>query len=157
LAALLLSVASLRAADQPADESSPSPPWYKRMFGAKAKPDEKKAETETDKAPTREDVKRSLDQEQAVYLQRLALCSRLRQIAAEKDDQALMSKSDALEQQATDIYLARTKTLPTILEDVKAAEAVLDQKRSTTPTGSAASNNRPVGRAPNGRPIVSRE
>jgi hypothetical protein len=156
VAALLLSVASPRAADQPADESSPSPPWYKRIFGAKAKPDDKNSDSEQEKAPTREEVKHSLDQEQAVYLQRLAFCSRLRQIAAEKDDQALLRKADVLEQQATDIYLARTKTLPTIMEDVKAAEATLDQKRTSPATGAAA-NNRPVSRAPNGRPIISRE
>jgi hypothetical protein len=151
--ALLLSAGLLHAAEPPADES-PSPPWYKRMFGSKPKPADNKPETPAaDKAPTRDDVKRSLDQEQKVYLQRLEFCSRLRQIAAQTNDDELLRKADNLEQQATDVYLKRTQTLPAILQDVKVAEAALDQKRESAATGSAA-NRSNASRAPNGRPLI---
>jgi hypothetical protein len=157
VAALLLSVGSLRAADpQPSDDSGPAP-WYKRMFtSSKAKAAEKKPEPVEEKAPTREEVAKSLDLEQKTYLQRLEFCTKLRQIGVETKDEALVRKAEALEQMAHDRYLAKTSKLPAILQDVKAAEAKLEEKKNWGSPSGSASAGQPK-RAPNGRAITTPE
>jgi hypothetical protein len=155
-AALLLPAGALYAADDaPSDGAAP---WYKRPFGGKAKPPEKKAGEPAEKPPTREDVARSLKQEQAGYLERLNFCSKLRQIAAETNDEALLRKADDLEQTATDIYMQRTGKLKTLLENAEEAEAALSRKKPAAAAGTAWGDkpSRPT-RAPNGRPLPNRE
>lgn len=106
--------------------------------------------------PSRQDVAKSLELEQKSYLERLQFCTRLRQIAAETGDDKLIEKADFLEEQATKLYLRKTSTLNGLVEDIKAAEAHLEERRNNpTPVGSAANNGR--GRAPNGRPVGPRE
>lgn len=105
--------------------------------------------------PTRQQVAASLDQEQKAYLERLQFCTRLRQIAAESGDNKLLEKADYLETQATELYMRKTAPLKSIMQDVKAAEAHLEERRNNpTITGSAANAPR---RAVNGRPIIGRE
>ena len=153
LAALLLSIGTTFAADPQPAEDTPASPWYKRLFAGSSKPavPEKKSEPEAEKPPTRDEVAKSLDYEQKLYLKRLEFCTRLRQIAVESKDDSLLVKADALEKQATDVYLSKTSKLPTILQDVKAAEAALDAKKSETSPRGSASNSRPS-RPTNGRP-----
>src|SRR5271166_3001565 len=156
-ALLLLSVSPLWADDPPAADGAAATPWYKRIFGgSQPKPDTPVEPTAPRQPITQKDVSRSLEQEQKLYLERLQFCTRLRQIATETNDNALMLKADDLEQQATQVYTKRTKTLPALLQDAKAAEAALDQKNEPKPAGTA-STNRVTGHYPNGKPITSQE
>ena len=110
-------------------------------------------------APTRQDVAKSLEQEQKIYLDRLQFCTKLRQVASETSDDKLLQKADALEQQATELYMRKTAPLKTLVEDIKAAETHLEERRNnpTPPKGTASTGGRVTGRALNGRPIIAKE
>ncbi len=154
-ALLLLMAAPICIAEPTASEDAP-PPWYKRLFSSsKPKPAPKPPEaTTSEKPPTWKDVSRSLEQETALYLERINLCTRLRQIATETGDEALIQKADALEQQADFVFKKRTKPLESIVKDVKTSEAALEQRRQST---AGASASRVGGRSANGRPIPQPE
>jgi hypothetical protein len=108
--------------------------------------------------PTRQEVAKSLEQEQKVYLERLQFCTRLRQIAAETGDDKLLEKADFLETQATDVYMRKTAPLKSLVQSVKAAEAHLEERRNNpTPANGTASNGSRSSRSPNGRPMIVRE
>jgi hypothetical protein len=111
------------------------------------------------KSPTRQEVAKSLEQEQKVYLERLQFCTKLRQIAAETSDDKLLEKAEFLEQQATDLYMRKTAPLKTLVQEIKAAEAHLEERRNNpTPAhGTASNGGRIGGRAPNGKPVVVKE
>jgi hypothetical protein len=159
MAALLLSAATLCAADSAptADDSAPVP-WYKRIFSdPKPKPTPKPAAPEP--PITRQDVARSVEQEQKVYMERLAFCTKLRQIAVQTGDEELERKANELEKQAFDVFTKRTAKLPALMDSVKASESALDKKNSEPAAGSASASPTKTynGRAPNGRPIVASE
>jgi hypothetical protein len=146
------------AAEPPADDRAKAP-WIQRVFGS-SKPDAEPPSSAPIPAPvpTWKDVSRSLEQERAIYMDRLQYCTRLRQIAVESNDEELLRKADELEELAEAVYTKRTRSLPSIVEDVKAAEAARDQRRPAgAPAGSASATPRVTGRAPNGRPIIARE
>jgi hypothetical protein len=50
--------------------------------------------------------------EEADFLRRLAVSDRLRELALEKQDDALLQQADRLEEQARDLYTKRTAHLP---------------------------------------------
>jgi hypothetical protein len=129
--------------------------WTTAGWAAPPKPDTP-ARSPT---PSRQEVAKSLEQEQKVYLERLQFCTKLRQIAAETNDDKLLEKADFLEQQATDLYMRKTAPLKTLVQDIKAAEAHLEERRNnpTPANGTASNGTRPSGRAPNGRPISVKE
>lgn len=156
VAAMLLALAtqSANAAEPP--EENAATPWYKRIFSSPKPKPAPATDAPVEKSPTWTEVSRSLDQERAVYMERLQFCTRLRQIAVESGDEELQQKASQLEDQAEEVYMKRTRKLPSIVQDVKAAEAALEQK-STPPKGTASTNRVSQGRAPNGRPIVTRE
>ncbi|HEX3149070.1 MAG TPA: hypothetical protein VHR66_13395 [Gemmataceae bacterium] len=106
------------AEEPPAEEQSI--PWYRWLFlGERAKP--KKPETTAAKPtttrekppapPTKEALAKTLADEQKVYLQRLDAITKIRSIAADQNDEAMLQKADELEKQATEIYNQRTARL----------------------------------------------
>ncbi len=138
---LLLAVAApIRAADPPAEEMT-SVPWYRWAFlGERPKPvAPKPAATKpvVARAPTKEEAARSLEQEQAVYLQRLAAISKIRLIAEERGDDDLRRKADDLERQADEVFRQRTAKLTGSGDD----RGKLDRTRDEG-TGSADASRR---------------
>ncbi len=122
-----------------------------------AAPPKPAPKAEPSKTPTREQIAQSLEQEQKTYLERMQVCTRLRAIALEKEDEKMMQEVDALEQQAFELYMKRTAPLKSLVEQVRAAEAHLEERSNNpTPAGSAANGGR-TNRAPNGRPIAIKE
>jgi hypothetical protein len=58
-----------------------------------------------------ETLAEALRAEQDAYLRRLDVCTKLRQVAIETNDEQLLAKADGLEQQATTLYHQRTARL----------------------------------------------
>jgi len=156
-ALLLLSVAPVWADDPPPADGTATAPWYKRIFGASSPPPTPPAAPPAPKPITQKDVARSLDQEQKLYIERMQFCTRLRQIAVETNDNGLMRKADDLEQQAEQIFKTRTKSLPALLDEAKAAEAALEPRNDARPAGTASTNRVVTGHYPNGKPITNQE
>ena len=144
----------LHAADPVVADDAPAAPWYKRIF-SKSKPKREEPEMK-EKPPTQKELSRSLQEEQKYYLDRLQFCTRLRQIGTETNDSDLLRKADALEKMAEEVYQKKTSKLPDLLQEAKAAEAALEEKRNA-PAAGTASTSRVTGRSANGRPIVTRE
>jgi hypothetical protein len=155
VAALLLAAAPLCAADpSPPADTQATTPWYNRIFGSSKPKAEPKPPPVVEKPITRQDVVRSLEQEQKVYYDRDSFCIRLRQIAVETGDEELLRKAEELDRLAFEVYQKRTSKLPKIMDDVRASEAALEEKRNAPAAGSASASRVVTGRAPNGRPIV---
>lgn len=101
-----------------ADPSADAKPWYARLLGAKPPTAEPPAPT-TPPAPRPfvagpldpDTLKEALRAEQDAYLRRLDVCSKLRQLAVESNDDKLLERADSLEQQATALYHQRTARL----------------------------------------------
>ena len=104
-------------------------PWYRRVFlGERPKP-KPMVTAAKPAAPTREGIARSYEQENEVYLQRLASLSKLRQLADERNDESMMKKADELETSAQELFEQRTATLK---GDTMAADrAALEKKPAT--------------------------
>jgi hypothetical protein len=154
-AGLLLSIGTLYASDPPAADDAPPTPWYDRVFSS-PKPVEKKAPVE--KPPTREEVARSFEQEMKAYNDRSAFCIKLRQIAEATNDDTLRQKAEKLEKLAFEIYLNKKTSLDKRMEQAKAAQAALEEKRTWGPaTGTTSTASTTTARAPNGKPLVNRE
>jgi len=104
-------------------------PWYRRLFGGTQKP------TQTvpvrSQAVRREAAAKTLSEEQAAYLQRLAVCTRLREIALLSGDDGLVTQADDLEKQATELYHKKVARLPGTRLTTLSAEARLDAKLGT--------------------------
>lgn len=101
------SAAGLVAADPPAK------PWYAVFSSGEAK-------KETAAPPARpipvgplspEILADSLKAEQDAYLRRLDVCTKLRTVAVETNDEKLTAEADRLEQQATALYYQRVARL----------------------------------------------
>jgi hypothetical protein len=134
------------AADPPAAEETPSVPWYRWLFLGERTPkptpkkEEAKATPPAPKESPREVAARQLDQEQRVYLQRLQAISRIRALAAEQNDDAMLKKADDLEKQAEDIFRQRTAGLMTIAE--KEDRAALERGKDDRPATADRSKRR---------------
>ena len=124
-ACLLLGLtAPALAADPPAAED-PTIPWYSHRYwllGERTKPTPPKPEPPAARerpaspAPaSRESAKeaavKQYERELQVHLQRLQAISRIRAVAAEQNDEAMLKRADDLEQQATEIFNQRTAKL----------------------------------------------
>lgn len=159
VAALLLAMTPLCAAEPNASAAGNDAPWYKRIFGSsktKAEPNPN-PQPVTEKPITRRDVARSVEQEHKEYFDRVKFCDKLREIALQTGDDELGRKAEELEKQAFELMQKRTSTLPNIMENVRASEAALEQKRNAPAAGTASASRVVTGRAANGRPIVSGE
>ncbi len=92
--------------------------------------------------------------EQTQYLQRLAICTKLRVIAAGSNDAELMAQAVKLETMATEIYERKLQisVATATATDTKAKETALDAKKKAPKTPDEV-----VEFARNGRPIRSKE
>jgi hypothetical protein len=132
--------------DPPPAEETPSVPWYRWLFLGERDPkppvppkkDQPPAPTARDRAPSpaaRESAKeaaaRQFDQEQRVYLQRLQAITKIRQVAAEQNDEAALTRADQLEEQATEIFNQRTARLMAVAE--RDDRAALERGRDDRP------------------------
>jgi hypothetical protein len=108
LSAALATGVGASAADPPGDAK----PWYNRVFAGPAKP---AAPPQPRPVPTGplspETLAEALKAEQDAYLRRLDVCTKLRQVAVDSNDEKLLEKADGLEQQATALYHQRTARL----------------------------------------------
>jgi hypothetical protein len=86
--------------------------------------------------------------EQAAYLQRLAVCSKLREVGMASNDDDLIAQADKLESQATRLYQQKLKFVEAQVtlqaKKIEAATKKADMAKAATEV---------VGYAPNGRPI----
>jgi hypothetical protein len=114
------------AVDEPPPAEEPSIPWYRWLFlGERSKPTPPRTEPASapapatpaarDRAPagppSKEAAARTLEQEKAVYIQRLLAITRIRELAVEQNDEPMLQRAEEMEQQATDIYNQRTARL----------------------------------------------
>lgn len=120
------------------------------VYAVAAEPDAKP--TPASPAPKPSEVKSLTAAEHAAFLQRLAFCTKLRQIAATSNDDALAAKADRLETQATELYALKLKQADALLADAKFKESKQAMKKQDM-----AKAVEVVGFAPNGRPIRGAE
>ena len=126
---LILGTTMPAFAAEPPAAAADDIPWYRRFFlGERAKPAPKTTTAAKPPAapPSRESVERTFQQEQVVYLQRLAAISKLKQVALARDDDAMMKKAAELEVAAQQIFDERTARLKT--DTMAADRAALEQK-----------------------------
>jgi hypothetical protein len=133
------------AAEPPAAEDPPSVPWYRRWFlGEQPKPTpprqpqppaaagrDRATAGPTPRESAKEAAAKQFDLEQRVYLQRLQAISRIRQVAAEQNDEATLKRADDLEQQAEEIFKQRTAKLMGVAE--REDRAALERGRDDRP------------------------
>lgn len=105
------------AAPRPSEaRPAESKPWYARLTGGG---DTTKKDAPPPAAPrlpavgplSADAVAEALRSEQDAYLRRLDVCGKLRTIAAQANDDALLAEADRLEQQATALYHQRVARL----------------------------------------------
>jgi hypothetical protein len=113
--------AAAQATDPPrATRPGQSTTVYDKLFGK----DRAKAAAPADAAKTAADAAKAapaglspdavagaLRDEQAAWERRMAVCLKLREVAVERSDDALLRQADDLERQATSLYHARTAAL----------------------------------------------
>ena len=104
-------------------------PWYRRLFGGAQKPTQ--TVPKNPQAVRREAAAKTLSEEQTIYLQRLAVCTRLREIALLSGDDGLVTQADDLEKQATELYHKKVAHLPGNRLTTLSAEGRLDAKLGT--------------------------
>jgi hypothetical protein len=135
-AALSSSVVVPAAAADPAPKPEPArPTWFGRLLGPSA---EKKSETEKTfgSVPARPPVvlgpmdpivlAEALKAEQDAYQRRLDVCLRLRELAAELNDDRLTAQALDLERQATALFHQRAARLG-VKASLRSPEDVLDR------------------------------
>ena len=66
-----------------------------------------------------------------MYLQRLQAITKIRQVAAEQNDEAVLKRADQLEEQATEIFNQRTARLMAVAE--RDDRAALERGRDDRP------------------------
>jgi N-methylhydantoinase B/oxoprolinase/acetone carboxylase alpha subunit len=76
----------------------------------------------------REQAAKTVLIEQQAHLQRLAVCTRLRELADETGDESLNKKADDLEAKAYELYQQRISHLPSARELNRSAEKSLDRE-----------------------------
>ncbi len=98
--------------------------WWNRLNPLAGKSEEKKPAEKDEESPMAKPafsliqaaaIRQSREQED--YLRRLAVCDRLRAIAAETNDAALRRKADLLDQRAFEVYLHRTSRLTDLVDE----------------------------------------
>ncbi|HEY2910676.1 MAG TPA: hypothetical protein VGI99_10545 [Gemmataceae bacterium] len=106
--------AGLAPAAVAADASKPPTTLFAKWFGPKPKPKSvaRGSTPPTVVAPLAPEVlQAALNAEQEAWIRRVNVCSKLREIANDKRDDALMRQADELERQATVLYNERTEAL----------------------------------------------
>lgn len=135
------------AADPPAAEDN-QPSWFGRWIlgmRPKEKPPQPQANAARDTAatpatpPARESVAKKWADEQKIYFERLKAITKIRTLASEQGDEAMLKKADDLEAQAEELYRLRTAKLP--VPAAKDDQAALERGRDERPA-SASRNSR---------------
>jgi hypothetical protein len=120
--------ADLPAATKPAATTSS---WFKRVFG-NTKDTSARGVAPAATAPlTAEAMAQAIEAEQKAWQRRMDVCTELRRVALEKNDETLLRQIDELEQQAITLYNQRTNALGVKKMTAPAASAVLDHKLGT--------------------------
>ena len=143
--------ASLGISGAPAAEPMAKPaaeatkPWYSRLLSSDSRTTPEsasRAEPRRSSLPmaplTPDQVAQALRAEQDAYLRRLEICTKLRQVGLQSEDESLLKQADEIERQATMLYHSRVARLgvkggqpPTPTRSTVPAEAVLDAKLGT--------------------------
>lgn len=123
-AALAAGVGGQLAAADPPAKPADDRPWYKKMLGTNPAAAPKPAGPVARSGPVMpgrppvvaaplppEVVADALKAEQDAFLRRLSVCSQLRQVGLETNNDSLVRQADELERQATALYNARTAAL----------------------------------------------
>lgn len=106
--------------------SSPQNTLFGKLFGKKEPP--APPPSPTPKLNPREQAAKTIIIEQQAHLQRLAVCTRLRELASETGNEELNRKADELEQEAYEVYNKRISHLPGTRGLDKVAEKSLDRQ-----------------------------
>lgn len=106
--ALALLAGAATAEAQPPSSKGASDGWWASLFGSKPKDDPKAA---APKPPSPEEQVRELERLQKAFDRRDAVCRRLLEIAAARDDAALRDEADRLQQAAFALYTRQTQGL----------------------------------------------
>lgn len=146
-ACLLLGLtAPALAADPPPAAEEPSVPWYRRLFlGERSKPTPPVREQPpavqagrdrstpgiSPRDTAKEEAARQFNLEKQVYVQRLLAISKIRKLADEQYDEAMLQRADELEQQATEIFNQRTARLTARGDDRATLERGRDDRPAT--------------------------
>ena len=101
------------------------------------------------------DGKNAGPSDQSLYLRRLAVCTKLREIASASNDVDLMAQAEKLETMATELYQRKLKVAEVAAVESKPREPATDAKKKVGKTAAPASEI--VEYAWNGRPIRSKE
>ena len=125
----------------------PSIPWYRWLFlGERAKPAQATKPQRTQAPPagtatrdrvppastSKESMAKTLANEQAAYVERLLAISKIRKIAVDQNDEAMLKRADELELQAEEVYKQRTARLTAGgLDDRAALERGRDDRPAT--------------------------
>lgn len=148
-AALAAGTAPAFAADPPQPDDKPS--WFGRMVGKS----EKKPEQDRTFAdlPARPAVlvgpldpmtqAEALRAEQDAFLRRLDVCLKIREIAAKKGDERLLTQADDLEKQATSLYHQRVARLG-VKAQIRTPAETFERAPSATPEASTAAPPQPA-------------
>jgi hypothetical protein len=90
--------------------SSPENTLFGKLFGKKEPPPPPPATGP--RLNPREQASKTIMEEQQAHLQRLAICTRLRELADETGNEELNQKAEELEKQAYEVYTKRISHLP---------------------------------------------
>jgi hypothetical protein len=132
---LLLSVTVPAFAAEPPTEETPSIPWYRRVFlGERTPPPKPMPVVKTPAPVSREALMRMLADERDVYLKRLESITKIKQIALDRNDEAMLKKAEDLEKQAEDTFAQRSAKLQEMGlmdDDRKSLERRTDDRPAT--------------------------
>jgi hypothetical protein len=148
IATLLVASCTLASAQESTgqkDTGDKSGNWFTRTFSFGGKPDTDKTaaadKKKTEPAPVADSAAVKLAREAQNLKRRNQVCLKLREIAIQTRDQALMDQVDGLEQRVLDLYLQRTGELP---DSDGALDAQILEKNLGSGAPSARPANRPV-------------
>jgi hypothetical protein len=132
---LILAAPALARAGDPDDDSSSKGSWFSRLFSGKSQAPAQPKEKKMDKndaaeryAASRKAAVVSQAREKNEWLRRVAVCDKLRDIAALTNDDELLRKADQLDQRAWETYQKRTARLPAGAAGLQADERILERR-----------------------------
>jgi hypothetical protein len=115
------------------DAKAPPKGIFSSWFGDKPKPpaktDKKPVEVKPDMMPNAPDLTAGEQKRQMeAFMRRMAVCDRLRQVALQSDNEALMRQADELEMRAQELYRQKIANLPQVAAPLTTLAAEGEQK-----------------------------
>ncbi len=115
------------------DAKAPTKGIFSSWFGDKSKPpaktESKPVEVKPDMMPNAPDLTAGEQKRQMeAFMRRMAVCDRLRQVALQSDNEALMRQADELEMRAQEIYRQKIADLPRVAAPLTTLAAEGEQK-----------------------------